>query len=199
MKSHFEKNWKGQYFIYCCFFWAWDRAVFCACVRVCYLQTLPHMVVACPNGRGMWLVAGQLRAPLSTGHPEHHTSWATLMFAAGSRKHRGGVTDKSRDRWIYSMHDMSACSVCLQSVVRWSNVQKKNYNICSISLWTLKILIFWPGPPLLPHRQDKCFSCVLWKTVQEVVRRVVMQRHHCVNTVGKLTKLALLWTQLDKA
>lgn len=52
---------------------AWYSAVLMS-VCVCYLQRLPHMVVACPTGRRMQLVAGLQRAPLLTGHPEHHTN-----------------------------------------------------------------------------------------------------------------------------
>ena len=66
-------------------------------VYVCYLQRLPHMVVACQGGRRMWLVAGLQRVPLLTGHPEHHTSSARQMFAVAERK-KEEVDDTLRNK-----------------------------------------------------------------------------------------------------
>lgn len=71
------------------------------------------MVAACLAGRRMQLVAGWWRAPLSTGHPEHHTNSAIERFAAEERNHRVSYINRKKqtkgahayihvDKFLYS-------------------------------------------------------------------------------------------------
>lgn len=97
------------------------------------------MVVACPGWRRMQLVAGLWRAPLSRGHPGHHTNLARQRFATAGTKHRYAQLDTGKKRHTLHMY-AHTCSKKRQ--LSWLDIKANCINVNTSRILTGLVLLY---------------------------------------------------------